>query len=236
MRDTSSEQMLIERQLRAAEIALATARQRRFDNDEAIRTLRAQVADVESALEASIAARERDLEQYQAALESARRRAVEAEQRYLGERRRASALEQELGAVRAEAEQRDHLRSQLAAEQRVRRLEAELEFVLRRAAEFEHGIRIAVLDAFTVLRGASTRLDAVLTAAGLPELPGLSGLSARPWGTVEPSSGFEPAAPAGGPTVPSGPSRPVPDRLESDRLDAALERLRASTPAPEDVA
>jgi hypothetical protein len=225
MSDTSSEQMLVQRQLRAAEIALATARQRRFENDEAIRTLRAQVADVEAALEASIAARERDLERYETALEAARRRAVEAEQRHLGEHRRAIALEQELGELRAEAARRDRLIAQLAAERRVRRLEAELELVLRRAAEFEYGMRMAALDAFTVLRGASTRLNAVLLAAGRA---GLTGPEAD-----APEGVPDPGPLAGG--SPSGLRTGRSERLESNALDAALERLRATTPAAEEI-
>ena len=222
---TPSEELLNQRRLRAAEIALATARRRRWESDELVRALRREVADVEAALAAAVAGRERDRAHADAEVASARRAQRVAEQGLMEERRRRTELEERLGHRRREDLRRDDLLRQLAAEQRIRELEAELELVLRRAAEFEYGVRMAALDALKLVRSLVDRVGSVLPGVrlGLPELgrgdPERDAVSEPGSDTAE--HGYEAAHPAAA-------------GLDSERLDAALERLRATTPPPAD--
>jgi hypothetical protein len=220
---TPSDDILNQRRLRAAEIALETARRRRFETDEAVRALQAEVLDMESALSATLAARERDRLEAEADIEAARRAQLLAEQRLVRERERRLELEEVLSGLRRAESQYDALAHELAAEQRIRQLEGELELVSRRAAEFEYGVRMAVFDAFKLVRELAGRVGSVLPDVRLP-LPELGR------GDPDEGTGMAHAARAASP----GPEEVASaiEALDSGRLDAALERLRASTPPP----
>jgi hypothetical protein len=224
----SSEDILNERRLRGAEIALATARQRRFESDESVRALQGEVADLKSALAEALAARERDREAAQVGVAVAQRAQLLAEQGLAAERHRRLELEQQLAQQARQWSAREPLIRQLTAERRIGELEAELEIVLRRAAEFEYGVRMAAFDALKLVRGLVDRVGSVLPQVRLP-VPEL--------GRGDPDAG--PRSPAPGPefeTVEHGydAAHPASTGLDSERLDAALERLRASTPPPAD--
>jgi hypothetical protein len=207
---TAAEEMLLQRQLRAAEIALENDRHRRFAEDDELRSLRSFAEAAEAMLADSVAARELEAQAFRAQLAAADTRALTAEQGYTAERNRRRNLEQALAAVAAERSRRDDLVRQLAAEQRIRELEGELELVMRHAAAFEYGVRMAAFDAFRLVREMTDRVEALLSRAGL--VP-----------ASRPASG-----PAGDGTAASGPG--VDDGFDAARLDAALERLRAGTP------
>jgi multidrug efflux pump subunit AcrA (membrane-fusion protein) len=225
---TPPEDILNQRRLRAAEIALETARRRRFETDETVRALETAISDAEAALEASRAGRARDRAKAQADLEVARRGRLLAEQRLVDERGRRHELEQELGGLRRQKSRADGLARQSASAQRIRQLEAELELVARRAAEFEYGVRMAAFDAFKLVRELVDRVGSVLPSLRLP-LPELGR------GNPESPSEADGDAQASGSVAPAGASAtPASKGLDSERLDAALERLRASTPPPAD--
>ncbi len=224
----SSDDILNQRRLRAAEIALETARRRRFETNETVAALQSEVQAVKSALAAEMAERERDRESARSEIAAARAAQRVAEQGLVSERERRWDLERELGRRDRAASEHDGLMRQLASEQRVRDLEAEVELVLRRAAEFEYGVRMAAFDAFGLLRGLVDRVGSVLEAVRLP-LPEL--------GRGDPETGTgagvaEVDSAAAEPGVAA--AHPSGSGLDSDRLDAALERLRASTPPPTD--
>jgi hypothetical protein len=92
----------------------------------------------------------------------------------------------------------------------------------RRAGGFEYGVRMVAFDAFKLVRGLVDRVGSVLPGvkSALPELGRGDAQLAR--GTV----GDPPLA-----AVTARPER-TGDRLDSERLDAALARLRATTPRP----
>ena len=259
----SSDELMVQRQLRAAEIALETARRRRFETDEAMRELQLQAEQARAAAAAAEAARERDAAEAREQLAAFRAMERVAEQRYMEERHRRLALEQELSALAADRRRRDDLARQLAAERRVEELLGELELVQRRAAEFEYGVRMAAFDAFKLLREMSDRVGAALTALGLargqaPTAPPGPAPMPDATATGETSAsamarsdlGFAPAdavddrldaaddehAPsAGGDPRPETADAPrVADVLDSQRLDAALARLRADLPTRAD--
>jgi hypothetical protein len=154
--------MLVQRQLRAAEIALETARRRRFETDEVIREFRTVAERAQAALAESEAARDRDAATFRARIAALEAATLDAEQRRLVERNRRLAVDQQLSALSAEAGLRDETARQLSAETRIRQLEGELELVSRRAAEFEYGLRMAAMDAFRLVRAMADRVDAML--------------------------------------------------------------------------
>ncbi len=225
---TSSDEILNQRRLRAAEIALETARRRRFETDETVWALQSRVRDAEAALADALAAGEVDRASARADVEVARRAQRVAEQALVDERRRRQEVERQLAEVGRDTVLAAQLERQLAAERRIRELEAEQELVLRRAAEFEYGVRMAAFDALKLVRDLVDRVGSVLPHVRLP-LPELGR------GDPETGTGAEASAPAGQ-TMESGFSavHPSPSGLDSERLDAALERLRASTPPPAD--
>jgi hypothetical protein len=191
---SAPEEMLVQRQLRAAEIALSTARKRRFETDEEAVELRAQVAELNLALEAVAAARESDAQESRVRIAELQAELAVGRRHLLDERAGRLAAEQDLTELRREAMTREDTIAQLASERRIAELEGELEFVLRRATEFEYGVRMALADALTFLRDLGSRVKKVSDAQ---------------------AAGSEP--------------------LKPERLDAALERLRAAVPEqPED--
>ncbi len=216
---TPPEDIFNQRRLRAAEIALEAARRRRFETDETVRALQAEVADSEAALVAAIAGWERDRAAARSEVEAARRGRLVAEQGLVAERERRRELERELADLRRETPRYEDLARQLASEQRLRELEAELELVARRAAEFEYGVRMAAFDAFKLVREMVDRVGSVLPRVRLP-LPEL--------GRGDPEAARVSRYTAPG----SATTTPASNGLDSERLDAALERLRASTPPP----
>lgn len=224
---TASDDILNQRRLRAAEIALDTARRRRFETDESVRSLRVEVTDLQTALAALAAARDDDREQARSEVEVARRAQLAAEQALVAERSRRRELERRPGERAREASAHEHLVGQLAAETRIRELQAELELVSRRAAEFEYGVRMAAFDALKLVRDLVGRVGSVLDSVRLP-LPEL--------GRGDPEGGGESTTPEpGSETLEHGydAAHPESTGLDSGRLDAALERLRASTPPPD---
>ncbi|HET9074127.1 MAG TPA: hypothetical protein VFN48_06070 [Solirubrobacteraceae bacterium] len=246
----SSEEILIQRKLRAAELALETARRRRFERDEEVRSLETQISGLEAALAAVEGAREGDRARAEERVAAAHRAQLEAEQRLVAERSRRLALEGELAALRAELGRRDVLTRQLEAERRLRAVEGEAEMLSRRAAEFEHGLRIAALDAFVVVRELSDRVGVLLAAVGLapaapaPAPPAPAPPAPAPPEPVEapvtaeapvPVTAEVPVPVTAEAPVPVTAEAPVPpeEGLDFGRLDAALERLRAAAPRPE---
>jgi hypothetical protein len=222
----SSDDILNERKLRAAEMALATARRQRSETDESMRTLQREVADMEAALAEVLAARERDREAARAQVAAARSAQLLAEQALAAERHRRQELEHRLARRARQSSAQEALALQLAAERRIRELEAELEIVFRRAAEFEYGVRMAAFDALKLVRGLVDRVGSALGDVRLP-LPAP--------GRGDPDGGPGQSGPApGSETVRHGydAAHPASTGLDSERLDAALERLRASTPPP----
>ena len=233
-----SEEILIQRKLRAAEIALETARRRRFERDEEVRDLQAQISGLEAALAALEGAREGDRARAEEQVAAARRAQLEAEQLRLGERARRLALENELTALRAEVTRRDVLSRQLEAERGLRAARGEAEMVSRRAAEFEYAMRIAALDAFGVVRELSDRVGALLAAVGIgpgPRTPEATAPAAEPAGAAS-SDAHEGSAATAPAEVTPHPADGITDGeegLDFARLDAALERLRAAAPRPD---
>jgi septal ring factor EnvC (AmiA/AmiB activator) len=211
--NTPSPGMLAQRQLRAAEIALETARRRRRETDAELAEAEAEVEAAQTALAQSRAERERERAEAQEQLAQARVGRTAAEQRYVEEHSRRLALEQQLAALRREGGRRDDLTRQLAAETRIRELEGDLEIVTRHAATFEYGVRMAAFDAFKVVREMADVVSGLLSRTGLVPAPRRD-VSGEPGAAVEP--------------------RPATSGLDAERLDAALERLRATTPPPTD--
>jgi hypothetical protein len=219
------EDILNQRRLRAAEIALETARRRRFETDETVRALQAEIIEMEATVAAAHEALKRERRAARAEVELAQRAQLLAEQGAIHERERRWELERELNRLRRDAFEHDALSRQLIAEQRIRALEGELEVVFRRAAEFEYGVRMAAFDAFKLVRELVDRVSSVLPnlKLGLPEL-GRGDPEAE-----TPADGADPASANEATSV-----ERAANRLDSQRLDAALERLRASTPPPAD--
>lgn len=214
----TTEEFLAERRLRAAELALESARRRVAEADEEIDALRRAVAELE---EQVLAAAERaggERGELRAQLEAERHLRRLAEQGLWSERERARGLEEELRR-RVDAAATPAAERRLAeAERRTREVRAELELVRHRAAEFEQQVRLAVDAAWRWLGETGERVSAALVE--------LEGLRATPALTIPESV---PAA--------SG-SEPEPYILEEDvipeRFDEALSRLRAQVqPGPE---
>ena len=155
---SAPEEMLVQRQLRAAEIALETARKRRFETDEEVVELRVQVADLNAALQALGVEQEEGARELRMRVAELQAELAVSRRYVLDERAARLAAEQELTDLRREAWTREETVAQLTSQQRIEELEGELELVLRRATEFEYGVRMALGDAFTssvyVLRSA----------------------------------------------------------------------------------
>lgn len=188
---SAPEEMLVQRQLRAAEIALETARKRRFETDEEVVELRVQVADLNAALQALGVEQEEGARELRMRVAELQAELAVSRRYVLDERAARLAAEQELTDLRREAWTREETVAQLTSQQRIEELEGELELVLRRATEFEYGVRMALGDAFTFLRDLGSRVKKAADAHAASSEP-----------------------------------------LKPERLDAALERLRAAVPEP----
>jgi hypothetical protein len=133
-------------------------------SDPELAALRTQLADLEAALEVALAGRESDARQWRARLNDAERRMLLAQQEALSERAGRAVAETALRLAEEELDELtlDPVSRELAAERRVRALELELELVIRRAAEFEYGVRVVLSDAFSVLGRLAERVRAAL--------------------------------------------------------------------------
>ena len=222
----TTEEFLAERRLRAAELALESARRRVAEADEEIAALRRQVAELE---EKALAAAQRagaEPARLQAQLEAERRLRELADRAVWAERERARELEGELRG-RVERATSPVAERQLAeAERRTRQLRAELELVRHRAAEFEQQVRLAVDAAWRWLGETGERLS-----AGLLELEDLRTTQLR--ATLPVDTGVLPQAATGeaGAQAPElTPASPAPETADeaiSGRFDEALSRLRS---------
>ncbi len=214
----TTEEFLAERRLRAAELALESARRRVAEADEEIDALRRQMAELE---ERVLAAAERaggERASLRAELESERRLRQMAEQGLWSERERARGLEDELRG-RVDAAATPAAERRLAeAERRAREVQAELELVRYRAAEFEQQVRLAVDAAWRWLGETGERASAALAE--------VDALRSQP---PVPVSEPEPAR------KPSQSGSPTPsDDVIPGRFDEALSRLRAQVdPGPD---
>jgi hypothetical protein len=226
----TAEEFLAERRLRAAELALESARRRVVEADEEIDALRRQVAETE---EKVLVAAERaggERATLTAEVEAERRRRELAERGLWSERERARGLEDELRR-RVDAAATPAAERRLAeAERRHRELRAELELVRHRAAEFEQQVRLAVDAAWQWLGATGERV-----AAALGELDSLrSPPAVIPASAPEPEAP-EPAAPEDSGKVSGlyghlGSQSGVPtsaDDVIPGRFDEALSRLRS---------
>jgi hypothetical protein len=232
----TAEEFLAERRLRAAELALESARRRVAEAEEEIDALRRQVAELE---ERVLAAAERagiERGELRASLQAERRLRERAEQGLWSERERARGLEDELRR-RVDAAASPAAERRLAeAERRARDVRAELELVRHRAAEFEQQVRLAVDAAWRWLGETGERV-----AAGLVELEGLRAAASAPGAAFEREPALE-REPAPGARAPSPEIRPEPARAPADevipaRFDEALSRLRAQVqPGPDEPA
>jgi hypothetical protein len=240
----TTEEFLIERRLRAAELALESARRRVAEADGEIAGLRRQVTELE---ERALAAAERtggERAGLQAELEAERRLRQQADQALWAERERARTLQAELRR-RLERGASPAAERRLAdAERHAHELRAELEQVRRRAAEFEQQVRLAVDAAWRWLGETGERVG-----AGLAELDELREQVAlgpdpedellqpgRPAPAPETAGSPSGIADSGGLTGPydqkppqSAPPEPSGEHIEviPARFDDALDRLRA---------
>ena len=221
----TNEEFLAERRLRAAELALESARRRVSEAEAEIEALRRQTAELE---EKVLAAAERAGDEratLRAEVEAERRRRQLAEQGLWSERERARGLEDELRR-RVDAAATPAAERRLAeAERRSAELRAELELVRHRAAEFEQQVRLAVDAAWRWLGETGDRV-----AESLVELERLrGGPLATPPQTVSKtdagdlSGSYDQPARQHAQPVPTG----RPDDVIPQRFDEALSRLRA---------
>ena len=211
----TSDELIAERRVRSAELALEAARRRLVEADQELTTLRERVSALETKLveqaerhaaqpvwlKAELAAETRVRRVIEQALDAERSLRAELED----ELRRRNAQTRAEGPSSAERELR-------SAQRHLRELDAELEIVRRHASEFEHSVRLAVREAWAWL----TEMGERFTAA-LGELEQLRG----------------PAAPQVEPLLATGrrgepewildPAEVVPERF-----DEALSRLRSS--------
>ena len=214
----TAEEFLAERRLRAAELALESARRRVAEADEEIDALRRQAAELE---ERVLAAAERaggERAELRADLDNERRLRELAEQGLWSERERARGLEEELRSRVDAAATPAAERRMAEAERRTREVRAELEFVRHRAAEFEQQVRLAVDAAWRWLGETGERVGAALVE--------LEALRAPP-----PAALPEPEPTLGSPN--SASSRA--DDVIPGRFDEALSRLRAQVAPGPDV-
>jgi hypothetical protein len=230
-----SEEMLAQRQLRAAEIALDSVRRQRRQTEETLRAQQVLVDAAQAALDEKEAERRHDAYALGLAVAAAQARELAAETRYLQEHQRRLSLEEQVAALRRREVARDDLARQLAAEARIAELEGELELISRHAAEFEYRVRMAAFDAFKLVRDLSDVVSGLLQRARILDPP----RSSRP-----PREGDAPRGSGSGSGSKSEDARdptayvPAPSVasvLDSQRLDAALARLRATTPPPDDA-
>jgi polyhydroxyalkanoate synthesis regulator phasin len=226
----TTEEFLAERRLRAAELALESARRRVAEADEEIEALRRRIAELE---ERVLAAAERaggERAALRAELETERRLRELAEQGRWSERERARGLEDELRR-RIDAAATPAAERRLAeAERRAREVRAELELVRHRAAEFEQQVRLAVDAAWRWLGETGERVGASLLE--LEELRAQRTADPEPDLTAERDPGGGRAEPL---QVQAPASHLVADEGIPERFDEALSRLRAQVePEPPD--
>lgn len=207
-----TDEILAERRVRAAELALEAARRRVAEAEDEIGALRAQVADLEEKVLAAAARAGAEPARLAGELEAERRVRRLSEQALWAERERSRSLEAELRGRRERGRETAVERQLVRAERRARELEAELELVRHRAAEFEQQVRRAVDAAWAWLAETGERVS-----ASLLELEGLRAGQRAPEGPRPEASLF--AEP---------PSPRAPDEVIPQRFDEALRRLRAS--------
>jgi hypothetical protein len=193
-----TDEMLAERQARASELALASARRRLLEADDRIAQLTRRVGELELALAEQASGS--GLVALRAELARERHARVAAEQRAQAE----SARVRERVVEGAEAD-----------------LEAELEVVLRRAAEFEQTTIVALRGLHQELRDSMARQARAL--ARVEDLRRRAGARALAPGPGE--SRAQP--PAGDAHGPAGAA------IEPWRFDDALARLREREQGPE---
>jgi predicted nucleic acid-binding Zn-ribbon protein len=207
-----TDEILAERRVRAAELALEAARRRVAEAEDEIGALRAQVADLEEKVLAAAARAGAEPARLKGELEAERRVRRLSEQALWAERERSRSLEAELRRRRGRGRESAVERQLATAERRARELEAELELVRHRAAEFEQQVRRAVDAAWAWLGETGERVS-----ASLLELERLRATQAAPAApATETSALTEPPAAA------------TTDEVIPQRFDEALSRLRAS--------
>ncbi len=217
----TAEEFLAERRLRAAELALESARRRVTEADDEIMALRRQVAALEDKVLQAEARGLAEPARLHAELDAERMVRRLAEQSLWAERERARGLEEELRHRVDQAASPAAERRLAEAERRARELHAELELVRHRAAEFEQQVRLAVDAAWRWLGETGERVSSslgeleLLRQRQLPEALAPS----EPW-----TPGFSESLPA---------PRPSDDVIPG-RFDEALTRLRSQVqPDPE---
>jgi hypothetical protein len=135
--------------------------------------LKLQLADVEAALESSLSIREADARRFRRRLADAERALIHARQDAYAEAAARAVTGAALHAAESELEQlsRDLEPAvrELRAERRQRELELELEFVMRRSAEFEYGVRMALGELLEVLERLAARARRALGSGADPD-------------------------------------------------------------------
>jgi len=159
----TTEEFLAERRLRAAELALESARRRVAEADEEIAALRRQVAELEEKVLAAAGRAGAEPARLSAELEAERRVRFLAERGLWAERERARGLEEELRSRVDQAASPVAERRLAESERRIRELKAELELVRHRAAEFEQQVRLAVDAAWRWLGETGDRVSVSLS-------------------------------------------------------------------------
>jgi hypothetical protein len=253
----TAEEFLAERRLRAAELALESARRRVAEADEEIAALRRQVAELEDKVLEAAGRAGAEPARLSAELEAERRVRFLAERALWAERERARGLEEELRSRVDEAASPAAERRLADAERRTRELKAELELVRHRAAEFEQQVRLAVDAAWRWLGETGDRVSVSLSEIEVwrqggqpwapdppPPDPEDELLRAAPAVSAEPAT-TPPAEPDSGKVSDPGAGEvsqsrePAPPGAQDDvipaRFDDALHRLRQEVQADPDV-
>jgi hypothetical protein len=203
--------MLLERRAFAAELALGSAREAYRDGLRDLEVLNARRLELEEEFRQAVLGRDRDRRAYEYRIHTLKQAVRVAQQEAESERALRLELQHGVGAERRLWEERDGLARTLAAERRADMLAAEVELLSHSAAEFEYGVRVALGEAFKLLADLTGRVRSIIDA-----IPGVGQSHSGPRGELEPpGEDFEP--------------------LNTERLDAALSRLRARTPPLQDL-
>jgi len=226
------DEILAQRRLRSAELALVAARRRLIESEHDLKELRAHAAQLETALLEREAAHDPEPDRLRAELAKRSRELLLSEQALHAERVRRAAVEAEISRWR-ETPVIDGVERELAvALRRVAALDGELELVRRHASEFEHGIQVAVDAAWAWLGEMADRFGETL--AELEELRALPHMTHEApavgdveSGAVERGEPLARQAPAAGD---GGAGAADAGAVEPGRLDEALARLREHTP------
>ena len=230
----TTEEFLAERRLRAAELALESARRRVAEADEEIAALLRQVSELEEKVLEAAGRAGAEPARLSAELEAERRVRSLAERALWAERERARALEEELRNRVDQAASPVAERRLAESERRIRELKAELELVRHRAAEFEQQVRLAVDAAWRWLGETGDRVSVSLSEIEVWRAGG------QPW-ALDPEDELLGAAPWEDAPSPEStpPTEPMPPAAQDDvipaRFDDALDRLRQQVQADPDV-